>query len=284
MTAKDIKNNNDSGASNEADLNVAIPATGLDTVAVVTEDVAGAVPVVAAAAVPAVSTSKFTQGRKMRGDPARRGGRGGTGAPQQGGPGRGGPRGARSGDRERVKPEFDSKIIDIRRVTRVTSGGRRMNFSVAVVAGDHKGRVGVGLGKGIDTAGSVEKATREAKKNMIRIPLSPQMTIPHAVEAKYGSAMIKIFPARGSGVVAGSSARAVIELAGIKDICAKFLSGSKNRLNNARATIEALKKLSKSPRFGAKIKAPVARPFEESKSSPQTPKGESENISPLKRA
>ena len=176
----------------------------------------------------------------MRGDSSRHGGRTGSG-PQ----GRGGPRGGRGDTRERVKPEFDSKIIDIRRVTRVTSGGRRMNFSVAVVAGDRKGRVGVGLGKGNDTAGSVEKATREAKKNLIRVPLSPQMTIPHAVEAKYGSAIIKLFPARGSGVVAGSSARAVIELAGIKDICAKFLSGSKNRLNNARATIEALKKLSK---------------------------------------
>jgi len=238
MTAKEIKNNNEGEASKDA---------------VVT-------PIVAAPAAAPVSTSKITQGRAGRGDPSRRGGRGGAaggpGGTGRGGPGggRGGPRGGRGGDRERVKPEFDSKIIDIRRVTRVTSGGRRMNFSVAVVAGDHKGRVGVGLGKGIDTAGSVEKATREAKKNMIRVPLSAQMTIPHAVEAKYGSAMIKMFPARGSGVVAGSSARAVIELAGIKDICAKFLSGSKNRLNNARATIEALKKLSKSPRFGSKPK------------------------------
>ena len=177
--------------------------------------------------------------RGPRGDNARKGGRGGS-------------RGGRGDTRERVKPEFDSKIIDIRRVTRVTAGGRRMNFSVAVVAGDHKGRVGVGLGKGIDTAGSVEKATREAKKNMIRVPLSAQMTIPHAVEAKYSSAIIKIFPARGRGVVAGSSARAVIELAGIKDVCAKYLSGSKNRLNNARATIEALKKLSKAPRVSIK--------------------------------
>ncbi|MDE2040920.1 MAG: 30S ribosomal protein S5 [Patescibacteria group bacterium] len=178
----------------------------------------------------------------MRGDPARRGGRGsGPGSSRDG-------RGGRGESRERIKPEFDSKIIDIRRVTRVTSGGRRMNFSVAVVAGDRKGRVGVGLGKGSDTAGAVEKATREAKKNLIRVPLSPQMVIPHAVEAKYASAMIKIFPARGSGIVAGSSARAVIELAGIKDVAAKFLSGSKNRLNNARAAVEALKKLSKTPK------------------------------------
>ncbi len=244
MTAIDTKINNEVANSVKP---VAVPLTG---------------------AITPVSTSKITQGRAGRGDPVRRGGRGGAGAGAgpgahgkggPGGAGRGGPRGGRGGDRERVKPEFDSKIIDIRRVTRVTSGGRRMNFSVAVVAGDHKGRVGVGLGKGIDTAGSVEKATREAKKNMIRVPLSAQMTIPHAVEAKYGSAIIKIFPARGSGVVAGSSARAVIELAGIKDICAKFLSGSKNKLNNARATIEALKKLSKSPRFGSKPKEVVKK-------------------------
>lgn len=206
-----------------------------------------------AAVVPA-EPGKITLGRKMRGDPARRGGRSsGPGAVGQAG--HGGQRGGRSrtGDRgDRVKPEFDSKIIDIRRVTRVTSGGRRMNFSVAVVAGDHKGRVGVGLGKGGDTAGAVEKATREAKKNLIKVPLSAQMTIPHMVEAKFGSAMIKLFPARGSGVVAGSSARAVIELAGIKDICAKFLSGSKNRLNNARATIAALSKLNKMSRASLK--------------------------------
>lgn len=189
-----------------------------------------------------VDAGKVTPGRKMR-DNARRGGRGGAG------PGRG-RQGGRPGDapRERVKPEFDSKIIDIRRVTRVTSGGRRMNFSVAVVAGDHKGRVGVGLAKSFDTASAVEKATREAKKHLIRVPLSGAMTIPHAAEGKYASARIMLFPARGRGVVAGSSARAVIEMAGIRDICAKFLSGSKNRLNNARVTIEALKNLSKHSR------------------------------------
>jgi small subunit ribosomal protein S5 len=195
---------------------------------------------------PAPADTKITPGRKMRGDAPRRGSGRGAGAPGAGGQqGRGGRSGGRDSNRERVKPEFDSKIIDIRRVTRVTSGGRRMNFSVAVVAGDRKGRVGVGLGKSIDTASAVEKATREAKKNLIKVPMSPQMTIPHAVEAKFASARIMIFPARGRGVVAGSSARAVIELAGIKDVCAKFLSGSKNRLNNARVTIEALKKLSK---------------------------------------
>ncbi|MEI6396464.1 MAG: 30S ribosomal protein S5 [Candidatus Taylorbacteria bacterium] len=214
---------------------------------------------VATTAASAVPANKITQGRRMR-DSAQRGGHTGMNVGQgaagsassgrgqgRGGPGgRGGRSGGRGGDRgERVKPEFDSKIIDIRRVTRVTSGGRRMNFSVAVVAGDKKGRVGVGLGKGNDTAGAVEKATREAKKNLIKVPLSPQMTIQHGVEAKYSSARIMIFPARGRGIVAGSSARTVIELAGIKDVCAKLMSGSKNRLNIARVTIAALSQLSK---------------------------------------
>ncbi len=153
-------------------------------------------------------------------------------------------------DKERVKPEFDTKIISIRRVTRVASGGRRFTFSVAVVSGDRKGRVGVGLGKSGDTSLAIDKATRNAKKNMIKVTLSPAMTIPHMVEAKYSSAKVMLMPARGRGVVAGSSVRNVIELAGIKDVCAKLLSGSKNKLNIARVAIKALSKLSKHPRTG----------------------------------
>ncbi len=191
--------------------------------------------------VPIVARGKITPGRRMR-DSARRGGTRGSDVPK-GGRGRDSGRGGES--RERVKPEFDFKTIDIRRVTRVAAGGRRFTFSVAAVVGDHKGRVGVGLGKGSDTALSIEKAVREAKKHLIKVSLSPQMIIPHAVEGKFGSAIIKVFPARGSGVVAGSSARAVIELAGIKDICAKIMSGSKNKVNIARATIVALENLSK---------------------------------------
>ncbi|MCX6716149.1 MAG: 30S ribosomal protein S5 [Candidatus Taylorbacteria bacterium] len=251
MPAKEIKQNKDNTGAADMVVDLKVPPTGVPV-----EEVVEAVETaeVVEAVVAVAPSGKVTPGKRMR-DSARHGGRGG----QASGPGgartgsgsgqRGGGRGGRGGDnRERVKPEFDSKIIDIRRVTRVTAGGRRMNFSVAVVAGDRKGRVGVGLGKGGDTASAVEKATREAKKHIIRVPLSASMTIPHAVEAKLGSARIKIFPARGSGVVAGSSARAVIELAGIKDVCAKILSGSKNRLNNARVAIEALNKLIKIPR------------------------------------
>src|SRR3989344_2874734 len=236
MTAKEINKDIDDKAIGEASsLDVNIPATGMDAAILTAESVTADTVTEA----PPAPVSKITPGRKMRGDSARRGGRGG------GGPGRGGGRWQRGEPRERVKPEFDSKIIDIRRVTRVTSGGRRMNFSVAVVAGDRKGRGGVCLGKSNNSASAVKKASREAKKNLIKVPLSVQMTIPHAVEAKYASARIMIFPARGRGVVAGSSARAGIELARLKDVCAKFLSGSKNRLNNAKVAIEALKKLSK---------------------------------------
>ena len=210
-----------------------------------TPAVAVVAPVVAPSAVGIDATakpvSKVFLGKKMRGaaDNARRGGRSDGGGRGPKGKGRDGQ------PRERVKPEFDSKIIDIRRVTRVASGGRRYSFSVAVVAGDKKGRVGVGLGKGIDTALAVEKATREAKKHLIKVPLTPVMTIPHAVEGKFASSRIVLFPAKGRGIVAGSSARVVIELAGIKDICAKFMSGSKNKINNAKVTIEALSKLIK---------------------------------------
>jgi small subunit ribosomal protein S5 len=128
----------------------------------------------------------------------------------------------------------------------VASGGRRFSFSVAVVSGDKKGRIGVGLGKAGDTSLAIDKATRHAKKNMIKVPLLPNMSIAHAVTAKYASSIVSIIPAKGRGVVAGSAVRNVIELAGIKDVCAKLMSGSKNKLNNARVAVKALSMLSTS--------------------------------------
>lgn len=161
---------------------------------------------------------------------------------------RGPRRGPARETKERVKPEFDTKIIAIRRVTRVASGGRRFSFSVAVVSGDRKGRVGVGLGKAVDTSIAIDKATRDAKKNMVKVALTPQMTIPHSIEAKFSSSRVMMTPARGRGVVAGSSVRTIIELAGIKDISAKIFSGSKNKINNARAALAAFETISKQPR------------------------------------
>lgn len=145
----------------------------------------------------------------------------------------------------RVKPEFDQKIINIRRVARVVTGGRRFSFSVALVAGNKKGSVGVGLGKATDTSLAIEKALRDAKKNMITVSLTKNMTIPHDVNAKYSSARVTIMPAPDRGIIAGSSVRTVLELAGVKDVGAKLHSGTKNKLNNARAAIIALGKLSK---------------------------------------
>lgn len=143
----------------------------------------------------------------------------------------------------RAKPEFDQKIIDIRRVTRVASGGRRFSFSVALVAGNRKGKVGVGTGKAGDTSLAIEKALKNAKKNMIEIPLTKTMSIPYEVNAKYCSSRVEIMPARGKGIAAGSSVRDVVELAGINDVVAKLRSGTKNKLNNARVAIKALQEI-----------------------------------------
>ncbi len=155
---------------------------------------------------------------------------------------RGGDRrgGRRPASFDRPKPEFDQKIIDIRRVTRVVAGGRRFSFSVALVAGDKKGSVGLGLGKSGDTSLAITKALRSAKKNMIKIKVTKTHSIPHEVYAKFSSSKVHITPNRGRGLVAGSALRDILVLAGVKDVTAKIHSGSKNKLNNAKATIEAL--------------------------------------------
>lgn len=144
---------------------------------------------------------------------------------------------------ERARPEYAQKIISIRRVTRVMAGGRRFNFSVAMVAGNKAGKVGVGIGKAGDTQLAIEKAFRAAKKDMISLVLDEHNRIPHDVTAKYASSQIMIMPSPGRGLVAGSSVRTVLELGGVKDVSAKIFSRSKNKLNNARAAIDALKQL-----------------------------------------
>lgn len=145
----------------------------------------------------------------------------------------------------RPRNEFDQKMLNIRRVARVATGGRRFSFSVAIVAGDKKGKVGVGLGKAGDTSLAIDKALRNAKKNMITVNMTKTSSLAHDVSSKYCSARIMIKPAPGRGVVAGSAVRNVLDLAGVKDVTAKILSGSKNKLNIARATIDALSKLPK---------------------------------------
>jgi len=156
----------------------------------------------------------------------------------------------------RQKPEFDQKILTIRRVTRVVAGGRRFSFSVALVAGDKKGSVGFGLGKAGDTALAINKALRNAKKNMIKLNLTKTMSIPHELSAKFSSSRVVMYPNFGRGLVAGSVVRDIIKLAGMKDITGKILSNSKNKLNNAKAVMEALSsvavKHSKLPKVAAK--------------------------------
>lgn len=144
---------------------------------------------------------------------------------------------------ERMRQEYDNKIISVRRVTRVVSGGRRFSFSIAVIVGDKKGKVGVGIGKAGDTPIAIEKAMRDAKKNMITVSMTKGGSIAHPVEAKYSSATVSVMPAPGKGVIAGSATRIILELAGVKEVASKILSRSKNKLNIARATIKALSKL-----------------------------------------
>lgn len=145
--------------------------------------------------------------------------------------------------RAKIKPEFDNKLLEIRRVARVVSGGRRFSFSASLVVGDRKGKVGVGVGKAGDTPVAIEKAVRDGKKNMIHVILTKQSSIPHAVEAKYGASQLIISPSPGKGIIAGSSVRTVLELAGITAVSAKILSRSKNKINNARVALKALSKL-----------------------------------------
>ncbi|MCK5084644.1 MAG: 30S ribosomal protein S5 [Candidatus Pacebacteria bacterium] len=145
--------------------------------------------------------------------------------------------------KKREKPEFDQKVIDVARVTRVVKGGKRFSFRTVVIIGDKKGKVGVGVSKGKDMRIATEKSYADAKKNLITLSFSGN-TIPYRVDQKLGSAKILLKPAvKGNGIVAGGAVRTVVSLAGVKDISAKML-GSKSKLNNARATIEALKQFS----------------------------------------
>ena len=155
----------------------------------------------------------------------------------------------------RVKPEFDQKIINIRRVTRVVAGGRRFSFSVALVAGDKKGSVGLGLGKAGDTALAINKAVRNAKKNMVKLNLTKTMSIPHELAAKFSSSKVVLMPNKGRGLVAGSVIRDIVKLSGMKDITGKIISNSKNKLNNAKAVMTALAVIS------AKYTKPTGSPI-----------------------
>lgn len=143
--------------------------------------------------------------------------------------------------RPQEKPEFDSKPIDIARVTRVTKGGKRFSFRTTVVIGDGKGRVGVGMAKGRDVAQSIQKATAQARKHLIRVPVV-NGTIAYQVDAKFHSAVVILKPSK-RGVKAGGPVRVVARMAGIHNVTGKLIERTNNKINIAMATIAALKKL-----------------------------------------
>lgn len=147
---------------------------------------------------------------------------------------------------KREKPEFDQKLLNLARVTRVVKGGRRFRFRATLVIGNRKGQVGVGVAKGSDVSDAIKKAYNDAKKNLITVKLDGS-TITHDVSAKLGSARVLLKPAsEGRGVIAGGAVRSVVDLLGIKDIVSKSL-GASNPLNVARVTVKALLML-KAPR------------------------------------
>lgn len=174
--------------------------------------------------------------RPQRGPRARNDRRSG-GAGRPGGRGRG----PRRKNFKREKPEFEQKIVSLRRVTRVMAGGRRFSFSAAVVIGDKKGRVGFGLAKANDTSAAIDKAVRIAKKDMITLKLTETNSIPFDVQTKYKASEVLLRPVTGKGLAAGGGVRVVLELAGVDEVGGKLLSRSKNNINNARVTIEALR-------------------------------------------
>ncbi len=159
---------------------------------------------------------------------------------------------AEGGNRGRTRPrteeqkEFDQRILELARVTRVTKGGKRMRFRACVIIGDRKGRVGYGIAKGGDVQQSVAKAALQAKKRLVIVPLRNE-TIPFTVHEKFAAASIILMPApKGTGIKAGGAVRVVLELAGVPNASAKIL-GSGNKINNTKATINALKKLKLPP-------------------------------------
>lgn len=139
--------------------------------------------------------------------------------------------------------QYADRVVQVNRTSKKTSGGNKIGFSVLVVLGDKTGKVGAGLGKALDVMSAIRKGSSYAKKHMVTVPLFEGRTIAHRIEVKYGAANILLKPApKGSGIIAGGAVRVVLELAGIKDVVGKML-GSRNKITNVYAALEALKQL-----------------------------------------
>lgn len=150
---------------------------------------------------------------------------------------------ARKQQRERHADELEERVVHINRVAKVVKGGRRFGLTALVVVGDKNGHVGIGMGKSQEVPTAVNKAVTEAKKNMFRVSLTPEKTLPHEIIGEYGAGKVLIKPATpGTGVIAGSAARAIMELAGVTDVFAKSL-GTDNVMNIVKATADGLKKI-----------------------------------------
>lgn len=146
--------------------------------------------------------------------------------------------------RDRKESAFDQKLVDLRRVARVVAGGRRFSFRATVVVGNRLGEVGIATAKASDTSAAIQKAVKQAEKSVLKVPLTKARSIPFDVRGKFASAKVIIRPAiEGHGLTAGSSVRTILDFAGVKNASAKILSHTKNKLSNARAALEALKKL-----------------------------------------
>ncbi len=159
---------------------------------------------------------------------------------------------AREPRTEQQPKEFDETVVAIDRVSRTVKGGKRMRFRALVVVGNRKGRVGMGIGKAGDVQGSIKKAATQARKHLVSVPIVNE-TIPHEVTVKYGSATVLLKPApHGTSIIAGGPVRAVIELAGIRNILSKII-GSSNQVNNVHATLLALQLLKVNPRGKAVV-------------------------------
>ena len=159
------------------------------------------------------------------------------------------PKRGQSNSHDNRSSDFDQKVVEVKRVTRVVAGGKRMRFRALVVIGDRKGRVGMGLKKGRDVQESVNKAVNQAKKEMVSLPLF-EGTIPHEVNIKYKSSKLILRPAKaGYGVIAGGAVRSVMDLAGVKNVMSKMV-GSNNKVNNVKAVFAAFKQMKSKEQIG----------------------------------